>query len=47
MLMDAMNGMRPPSSGSVLINNLDLYQHLDSLKQSIGHVPQDDIIHAR
>jgi ABC-type multidrug transport system ATPase subunit len=22
-----------------------LYQHLDSLKQSIGYVPQDDIIH--
>ncbi|MEO6391700.1 MAG: ATP-binding cassette domain-containing protein, partial [Pyrinomonadaceae bacterium] len=44
-LMDAMNGMRPASSGHVLINNLDLYQHLDSLKQSIGYVPQDDIIH--
>ncbi len=44
-LMDAMNGMRPASGGSILINNLDLYQHLDSLKQSIGYVPQDDIIH--
>jgi ABC transport system ATP-binding/permease protein len=44
-LMDAMNGMRPASSGSVLINNLDLYQNLDALKQSIGYVPQDDIIH--
>lgn len=44
-LMDALNGMRPASSGSVLINNLDLYQHLDSIKQSIGYVPQDDIIH--
>ena len=44
-LMDAMNGMRPASSGSILINNLDLYQHLDSIKQSIGYVPQDDIIH--
>ena len=44
-LMDAMNGMRPATGGSVLINNLDLYQHLDSLKQSIGYVPQDDIIH--
>lgn len=43
--MDALNGMRPASSGNVLINNLDLYQHLDSLKQSIGYVPQDDIIH--
>src|SRR2546421_3992422 len=44
-LMDALNGMRPASSGYVLINNLDLYRHLDSLKQSIGYVPQDDIIH--
>ena len=44
-LMDAMNGMRAASSGSVLINNLDLYQNLDALKQSIGYVPQDDIIH--
>lgn len=44
-LMDALNGMRPASSGHVLINNLDLYRHLDSLKQSIGYVPQDDIIH--
>ena len=44
-LMDSLNGMRPASSGHVLINNLDLYRHLDSLKQSIGYVPQDDIIH--
>lgn len=44
-LMDAMNGMRPASSGAILVNNLDLYQHLNSLKQSIGYVPQDDIIH--
>jgi ABC transport system ATP-binding/permease protein len=44
-LMDALNGMRPASSGGVFVNNLDLYQHLESLKQSIGYVPQDDIIH--
>ena len=44
-LMSALNGMSPAGSGRVLINNLDLYQHLDSLKQSIGYVPQDDIIH--
>jgi ABC-type multidrug transport system ATPase subunit/pSer/pThr/pTyr-binding forkhead associated (FHA) protein len=45
MLMDAMNGMRPASVGNVFINGLDLYRHLDQLKQSIGYVPQDDIIH--
>src|SRR5204862_3647856 len=32
-------------SGFVVINSLDIYRDLDSLKQSIGYVPQDDIIH--
>src|SRR6185312_13407811 len=44
-LMDSLNGMRPASEGQVLINNQDLYQHLDALKQSIVYVPQNDIIH--
>jgi len=44
-LMDALNGVRPPDSGTVLINERDLYRDLASLKQSIGYVPQDDIIH--
>ncbi len=44
-LIEAMNGNRPASSGNVLVNNQDLYRNLDSLKQSIGYVPQDDIIH--
>ena len=44
-LIEAMNGMRPASGGNVLVNNLDLYRHLDSLKHVIGYVPQDDIIH--
>lgn len=44
-LMDALNGMRPATTGLVLINRQDFYEHLDSLKQSIGYVPQDDIIH--
>lgn len=44
-LMNALNGMSPTTNGRVLINNLDLYQHIDSLKQSIGYVPQDDIMH--
>jgi ABC-type multidrug transport system ATPase subunit len=45
LLLKALNGVRRTSGGRVLINNLDLYQHLDSLKQAIGYVPQDDIIH--
>lgn len=44
-LIDALNGVRPARTGNVLINNLDLYRHFDSLKQSIGYVPQDDVIH--
>ncbi|MGH9948132.1 MAG: FHA domain-containing protein [Pyrinomonadaceae bacterium] len=44
-LIEAMNGVRPPATGNVLINNLDLGRHFDSLKQAIGYVPQDDIIH--
>jgi len=44
-LVDALNGVRPAKGGNVLINNLDLYRHFDSLKQSIGYVPQDDVIH--
>ncbi|HQU93845.1 MAG TPA: FHA domain-containing protein, partial [Pyrinomonadaceae bacterium] len=44
-LIEAMNGNRPAQSGNVLVNNQDLYRNLDSLKQSIGYVPQDDIIH--
>ncbi|MEP7214381.1 MAG: FHA domain-containing protein [Acidobacteriota bacterium] len=44
-LIKAMNGILPPASGNVLVNNLDLYRNFDSVKQQIGYVPQDDIIH--
>ncbi|MEZ5305753.1 MAG: FHA domain-containing protein [Pyrinomonadaceae bacterium] len=43
--MDALNGMRPPDQGNVQINGQDLYLSLDSLKQQIGYVPQDEILH--
>jgi ABC-type multidrug transport system ATPase subunit/pSer/pThr/pTyr-binding forkhead associated (FHA) protein len=44
-LMDALNGLRPATSGAVYINDLDLYRNFDSLRLSIGHVPQRDILH--
>ncbi|HXQ69730.1 MAG TPA: ATP-binding cassette domain-containing protein, partial [Pyrinomonadaceae bacterium] len=44
-LINALNGMQETTGGRVFINNLDLYHHLYSIKQSIGYVPQDDIIH--
>ena len=43
--IDALNGTRSPSQGTVLINGLDLYRFIDHLKQNIGYVPQDEIIH--
>ncbi|HMO80346.1 MAG TPA: FHA domain-containing protein [Pyrinomonadaceae bacterium] len=43
--IEAMAGARPASAGNVLINNQDLYRNFDSLRQAIGYVPQDDIIH--
>jgi ABC-type multidrug transport system ATPase subunit len=44
-LLDALNGLRPASSGDVLLNNESLYEEYECLKQNIGYVPQDDIIH--
>ncbi|MBI4165448.1 MAG: FHA domain-containing protein [Acidobacteria bacterium] len=44
-LMNALNGFTRPTAGAVLYNNADLYQNLDSLKSTIGFVPQEDIMH--
>jgi ABC-type multidrug transport system ATPase subunit/pSer/pThr/pTyr-binding forkhead associated (FHA) protein len=44
-LMNALNGFVKPTGGRVLYNNVDLYQNLDSLKSTIGFVPQEDIMH--
>ena len=44
-LIEAMNGVRPAKNGNVLVNHLDINRHFDSLKQSIGYVPQEDVIH--
>lgn len=45
MLMETMCGMRQPGTGNVLLNNQDVHRQLGSLKQFMGYVPQDDIIH--
>ena len=44
-LMNALNGFVPPTNGQVFYNRADLYQNLDSLKSTIGFVPQEDIMH--
>jgi ABC transport system ATP-binding/permease protein len=44
-LMDALNGLRPATRGTVYVNDLDLYHNFDALRRSIGYVPQRDILH--
>ena len=43
-LMEALNGMRKPSEGQVLINGLDVYDDESELRGVIGYVPQDDLL---
>ncbi|GEM_PF-2003805 len=44
-LLRAMCGLRPPAEGRVSLNDLDLYENYERLKQHLGFVPQDDIVH--
>jgi ABC-type multidrug transport system ATPase subunit len=44
-LLSALNGARPATRGAVLLNGVDLYRSFDALKSTLGHVPQDDIVH--
>jgi ABC-type multidrug transport system ATPase subunit/pSer/pThr/pTyr-binding forkhead associated (FHA) protein len=44
-LMDALNGLRPATTGQVFVNDLDLYHNFNALRRSIGYVPQRDILH--
>jgi ABC-type multidrug transport system ATPase subunit len=45
-LLDAMAGVRAPTAGHVVLDGVDLYEHLDAFRTVLGYVPQDDIIHA-
>ena len=44
-LLLTLNGYMPPTSGLVRINGEDLYNIYDTLRGSIGYVPQDDLVH--
>ncbi len=46
-LMDCLNGRRPATSGQVLANGEDFYRHFDTFRQSLGYVPQKDIVHTQ
>lgn len=44
-LINALNGLRPASSGEVLYNGTPFYADPEAFRSDIGYVPQDDIIH--
>ncbi len=44
-LMNCLNGFDRPSTGSVLVNGVDLYDNYEVLQSVIGYVPQQDIVH--
>jgi ABC-type multidrug transport system ATPase subunit len=46
-LMDCLNGRRRATGGRVLANGEDFYHHFDSFRQSLGYVPQKDIVHTQ
>lgn len=43
--MNCINGFEPATDGRVYINGTDLYKNYQSIKASIGYVPQQDIVH--
>lgn len=46
-LLNALTGLRPADHGTVLYDGRDLYRDYAELRQRIGLVPQDDILHAQ
>jgi ABC-type multidrug transport system ATPase subunit/pSer/pThr/pTyr-binding forkhead associated (FHA) protein len=44
-LLGALTGLRPAPRGSVYFGGRDLYAEYDDLRQRIGFVPQDDVVH--
>ncbi|MEU0986847.1 FHA domain-containing protein [Streptomyces sp. NPDC005953] len=44
-LLKALTGYRPANQGDVLYDNRSLYRQFAELRQRIGLVPQDDILH--
>jgi ABC-type multidrug transport system ATPase subunit len=44
-LLNALAGLRPATAGQVLYGGRDLYRNYGELRQRIGYVPQQDILH--
>lgn len=46
VLLKVLNGFNPATSGKVEFYGKDLYKNYAQLKELIGYVPQDDIVHS-
>ena len=44
-LLNVMCGYLPPNEGNIYINGINLYDNFNSLKKTIGYVPQQDIVY--
>ena len=45
-LVDALAGYRPATHGRVTVNETNIYENFDAIRNLIGFVPQKDIIHS-
>jgi ABC-type multidrug transport system ATPase subunit len=43
-LLNVLNGSEKPSSGRVLVNDIDIHEHPERVQGVIGYVPQDDLL---
>ncbi len=43
--MNCINGFEPATEGTVLIDGIELYKNYQVLKNRMGYVPQQDIVH--
>ncbi len=44
-LMNCISGYSKPTTGRVMVNEVDLYDNFQALKHIIGYVPQQDIVY--
>ena len=44
-MLYALLGLKKPAKGQTLLNGMDMVAHYDQLRNLVGYVPQDDIIH--
>ncbi|MEO5979455.1 MAG: ATP-binding cassette domain-containing protein [Chryseolinea sp.] len=43
-LLNVLNGSEKPSSGRVMVNQIDIHEHPEKVQGVVGYVPQDDLL---